>query len=277
MGRVQGKVALITGAGGGQGQSHAVRLAEEGADIIAVDIGKDIGSVTYSMATTDQLVQTAKLVEEHGRRVLTRQADVRDQGALDAVVADALTEFGRIDIVSANAGITSVGKAWELTEGQWQDVIDVNLTGTWHTVKAALPSMIERGHGGCIVLTASLAAQKGFPNCGHYVAAKHGVAGLMKTLAAEVGQYSIRVNAILPTTVSNTAMFDNPGTLQMLRPDQENPTVEDAGTIIGLRHVLPVPYIEPIDVSNALVFLVSDEAHYITGVALPVDAGSFIK
>lgn len=278
MGRVAGKVALITGAARGQGRAMAERLAAEGADIVAVDACRDAATVGYAMASPEELTETVNLVEKHGRRVLARAADIRDQTALDAVVADALREFGRIDILCANAGIgvTTSTPMWELTEQQWQEMIDTNLTGAWHTVKAAVPAMIERDEGGSIILTSSVAGQKAFPACGHYVAAKHGVMGLMKTLANEAAQYRIRVNAVLPTSV-NTAMFNNPTIARLFRPDLENPTFEDACAATTMMHALPIPYVEPQDIAHAVVFLASEEARYITGVALPVDGGALVK
>jgi SDR family mycofactocin-dependent oxidoreductase len=201
MGRVEGKVALITGAARGQGRSHALRLAEEGADIIAVDVCGQLDTVPYAMATEADLEETAKQVEDRDRRILTRQADVRDLGQLQAAVADGVSEFGHLDIVCANAGIGSMGPAWELSEETWQDMIDVNLTGVWKTVKAVIPQMIEQGTGGSIVLTSSIFGVQAGANVAHYVAAKHGVTGLMRALAVELAPHRIRVNSVHPTTV----------------------------------------------------------------------------
>jgi SDR family mycofactocin-dependent oxidoreductase len=273
MGKLDGKVAFITGAARGQGRSHAIRLAEEGADIVAVDIGEDIDSVFYPLASGIDLEHTGKLVEDTGQRILARTVDVRDQAALDAAVTDALAAFGHIDIVSANAGIaTAMLKTWELSERDWQDVIDVNLTGVWRTVKAVVPAMIEAGRGGCIVLTSSLAGLKGYSNIAGYVAAKHGVNGLMRTLANELGPYNIRVNTVCPGLI-HTDMMMNQATYDVFRPDLEGPTKDDATEVFRTMQVLPTDWLDPSDVSEVIVWLASDAARFITGVALPVDAG----
>jgi SDR family mycofactocin-dependent oxidoreductase len=272
MGRLQGKVALITGAARGQGRSHAVRLAEEGADIVAIDIAAAIPTAYYPAATPADLQLTAKLVEAQGVRALIAEADVRDQGGLDDVVARALDAFGHIDIVVANAGTASHAPSWELADDQWQNVMDVNLTGVWRTVKACVPAMIARGQGGAVVLTSSLAGLHGYGNIASYVAAKHGVNGLMRTLANELGPHNIRVNTVCPGLI-NTDMMMNDETYAMFRPDVEHPTLEDAKAVFQTMQLLPLDWLEPRDVSNAIAFLVSDDARAITGVALPVDGG----
>jgi len=273
MGRLDNKVALITGAARGQGQSHAVRLAQEGAHIIAVDICGPVESAPYDLSTPDDMAETVKLVEEHGKRIMAREADVRDLAALEAIVAEAVAEFGGIDIVSANAGICTTGAAWEMSEAQWQEMIDINLTGVWKTTKAVIPSMIERGQGGSIVLTSSVCGVAGIANLGHYTAAKHGVVGLMRTLAVELAPHNIRCNTIMPTTV-NTPMLNNPALYSVFFPQIENPTLEDAeGAFIHL-NALRTPWVEPIDISNALLYLGSDEARFVTGTTHFVDAGS---
>ena len=267
MGKLDGKVAFITGAARGQGRSHAVRLAQEGADIIAVDINAQIASVPYPMSTPDDLAETAKQVEALDRRIYAAQADVRDAKALKAAFDAGTAELGPVDIVLANAGIAPMGGA-EAYEA-WQDVIDVNLTGVFNTVETAIPSMIERGQGGAIVLTSSTAGLNGIggPSRGGmgYVAAKHGVVGLMRNYANTLAQYSIRVNTVHPTGV-NTPMIVN---------DAMQAFLEQAGTDIAgaLTNALPVPMVEPIDISNAILWLVSDDARYVTGITLPVDAG----
>jgi (+)-trans-carveol dehydrogenase len=276
MGRFDGKVALITGAARGQGRSHAVRLAQEGADIVAVDLAQPIQTVSYGTASQADLAETVKLVEAEGRRIIARDADVRDQSRLDQVVAESLQEFGRIDVICANAGIISYGRTWELTEEQWQDVIDVNLTGVWHTVKASIPAIISGGGGGSITITSSGAGMKGFANCAHYTAAKHGLIGLTRSLAIELAPHLIRVNAVLPSTV-RTPMVINEDTFRRFRPDIAEPTLEDALPRFGSMNLLPTPMLEPRDVSEALLWLASDEARYVTGIALPVDAGTLIK
>ena len=272
MAKLQGKVALITGAARGQGRSHAVRLAEDGADIVAIDIAAPIPTAYYPAATPADLQLTAKLVEAEGVQVLAAEADVRDQAALDQVVTRALVAFGHIDIVVANAGIASHAPTWELADDQWQNVVDVNLTGVWRTVKACVPSMIARGQGGVVVLTSSLAGLHGYGNIAGYVAAKHGVNGLMRTLANELGPHNIRVNTVCPGLI-NTDMMMNDGTYAMFRPDVQHPTLEDAKVVFRTMQLLPLDWLEPRDVSNAIAFLVSDEARAITGVALPVDGG----
>ena len=209
MGRVEGKVAFITGAARGQGRSHAVRLAQEGADIIAVDIDEQVETSMCPTAEAADLAETVKLVEDLDRRIIARKADVRDLAALESVVAEGVAELGRLDIVCANAGIASTGLTWELDEHAWQEMIDINLTGVWKTVKATVPTMIERGNGGSVILTSSIAGLQAFANLGHYVAAKHGVTGLMRTLSVELAQLGIRCNSVHPTTV-DTPMINNP-------------------------------------------------------------------
>jgi len=276
-GRVEGKVAFITGAGRGQGRSHAVKLASEGADIIAIDICHDVEGA-LPMATPDDLAETVKLVEAQDRRIIAAQADVRDLDGLQAAVDVGVEELGRLDIVVANAGIASMGGPVEkMSQDNWKHTIDINLTGLWNTARAAIPPMIAGGEGGAIVLTSSVGGMHAMPNMSHYVSAKHGVIGLMRSLAVELGQYNIRVNSVLPTNV-NTPMFMNEGTYKMFRPDLENPTAADVEPIAAqFMHVLPHGWVEPEDVSNAILFLASDESRYITGVPLPIDLGALLK
>ncbi|CND74959.1 Carveol dehydrogenase [Mycobacterium tuberculosis] len=277
-GRMAGKVAFITGAARGQGRSHAVRLAEEGADIIAVDICANIDTVTpyYPLATEEELAETVAQVEALGRRIVARKADVRDLDGLQKAFDEGLAELGRIDTVVANAGIATYGKAWELTAEQWRDMIDVNLTGVFHTARVAIPAMIEAGHGGSIMFTSSIGGLKGIQHVAHYVAAKHGIVGLMRTLANELGPHSIRVNTVHPTNV-DTIMIQNPGTYAMFSPGDPEPSQEKAMPGFLSLNTLPVPWVESADISNAVLFLASDEGRYITGVALPVDAGAYVK
>ena len=278
-GRLEGKVAFITGAARGQGRSHSVRLAEEGADIIAVDIASGIASMRrfYPGATEADLAETVKEVEALDRRIVAARADVRDYDALKAALDDGVAQLGRVDIVSANAGIFMFGEPAHLvTEGDWRDVIDINLTGVWHTVKAAVPHLIEQGTGGSIIITSSTAGLKGLPTLAQYTASKHAVVGLMGTLAAELAPHVIRVNSVHPTGV-DTTMIQNEALRRLLRPDIEHPTREHAGEWFAATHLLPVPWVEPRDISNAVLFLASDEARYITGVTLPVDAGFSVK
>ena len=275
MRRVEGKVAFVTGAARGQGRSHAIRLAEEGADIVAVDICAQIDSVMYPMSTPDDLAQTVKEIEAVDRRVVAAQADVRDFAALKAAVDEGVAQLGRLDIVAANAGIASYGAADELDDQVWQDMLDVNLTGVWHTAKAAIPHLRAAG-GGSIVLTSSTAGIKGMANLAHYVSAKHGVVGLMRTLANELAPDFIRVNSVHPTGV-NTDMVHNKSTYELFAPDLENPTREQIAERFQALNALPIPWVEARDISNAVLFLASDEARYITGVTRPVDAGSVQK
>ena len=276
-GRVEGKVAFITGAGRGQGRSHAVRLAQEGADIIAIDICHDVQGA-LPMATPEDLAETVKLVEAQDRRIVATQADVRDYDGLKAAVDDGVAQLGRLDIVLANAGIASLGgPVQDMDPRNWQNTIDINLSGLWNTTRAAIPHLIAGGQGGAIVLTSSVGGMHAMPNMSHYVSAKHGVVGLMRSLAVELGQHHIRVNSVHPTNV-NTPMFMNEGTYRLFRPDLENPTADDVAPIAAqFMHVLPHGWVEPEDVSNAILFLVSDEARYITGVPLPVDLGALLK
>jgi (+)-trans-carveol dehydrogenase len=275
-GRLQNKVAFITGAARGQGRSHAIRLAQEGADIIAVDICDQVGSVPYDLARPEDLAETVSQVEALDRRIVATQADVRDLAALTKAVDDGVAELGRLDIVSANAGIVSYGTLDDITEQTWQDMIDINLTGVWRTVRASLPHIRAGGRGGSIILTSSTAGLIAYPGIGHYTAAKHGVVGLMRTLALELAPEMIRVNSVHPTSV-NTDMVNNEATYKLFVPGVENPTTEQFAEVSTQMQALPIPWVEPVDISNAVLFLASDEGRYITGVALPVDAGVIIK
>lgn len=271
MGDLTGRVAFITGAARGQGRSHAVRLAADGADIIGVDICADIPSNGYPMASRDELDQTVKLVEGQGRKMIASVADVRDFRGLKAALDAAVDQFGRLDIVLANAGIATMAFG-ELTEEedleQWTDVLSVNLVGAFHTAKAAIPHVIAGGRGGSIVFTSSTAGLRGFGGSQGgglgYAASKHGIVGLMRTLANALAPQSIRVNTVHPTAV-NTMMAVNPAMLAFL----EN--YPDGGP--HLQNPMPVALLEPEDVSAAVAYLVSDEAKYVTGVTFPVDAG----
>ncbi|CAM3077145.1 3-ketoacyl-ACP reductase [Mycobacterium intermedium] len=275
VGRVAGKVAFITGAARGQGREHAVRLAEEGADIIAVDVCDDIDGVSYPGATEADLADTADLVEKAGRRIVTAKADVRELESLRTAVEQGVAGLGAIDIVVANAGISGAPAPAALIEqSAWQTMLDINLTGVWHTVKVALPHMTNGG--GSIILVSSMLGIRGGGYMAHYASAKHAVVGLMNSLANELAPQWIRVNSIHPGNVL-TPMLDNEWFCRTLRPDLPNPTVHDAGEVIGQFHMLPKPLIEARAVSNAVLFLASDEAQYITGAALPVDAGAVAK
>jgi SDR family mycofactocin-dependent oxidoreductase len=268
MGKLDGKVAFITGAARGQGRSHAIRLAEEGADIIAMDICSQLDSVPYPMATPNDLMTTVKEVESLGRRIIAAEGDVRDFARLEAIVADGIAELGRIDIVVANAGIGSFGRVWELSPETWREMVDINLNGVFNTVRAALPIMIEASRGGSIVLTSSVAGLAAFPNCSHYTAAKHGVVGLMRSLAVELAQYNIRANSVHPTTV-DTDMVQNSAFYEQIGAE----TREQAAATFSNMHALNIPWVEMSDISNAVLWLACDESRYVTGLTMPIDGG----
>jgi SDR family mycofactocin-dependent oxidoreductase len=275
-GRVQGKVAFITGAARGQGRSHAIRLAEEGADIIAVDIAGPVPSVSaYPLATEEDLAETVSQVEALDRRIVARKADVRDAAALRAALDEGVAQLGRLDIVVANAGIYQPVPTLEMNDAAWQETIAINLTGVWNTVQASLPHLMARG-GGSVILTSSVLGLRGAANSIHYSAAKHGVVGIMRSVAGEFGGHRIRVNSIHPTLV-NTVMVQNEQTWAMFAPGNPRPSQESAEPIFQSINTLPVPWVEPVDISNAVLFLASDESRYITGVTLPVDAGALLK
>jgi SDR family mycofactocin-dependent oxidoreductase len=273
--RFEGKVALVTGAARGQGRSHALRLAAEGADVIVLDFVDEVATVQYRGARPEDLEQTVKEVEATGARVVPLQVDVRDRGALEAGVDKAVDALGPLDVAVANAGIISYrGSALELTDEDWRDVIDIDLTGVWNTCRAALPSMVDRG--GSIVVISSMAGLKGYPGVTHYSAAKHGVVGLARSLAVEFGPRKVRVNSVHPTTV-DTEMIRAEEMYRMFRPDLDEPGFEDMAAVAGGMHILDGPWVESEDVSNCVAFLASDEARALTGVALPVDLGAAIR
>lgn len=277
MGRVEGKVAFITGAARGQGRSHALRLAQEGADIIAIDACEDQPNIPYPGATEADLAETVRQVEALDRRIIATKADVRDYDALKAAVDDGVAQLGRLDIVSANAGIgVTPRQTDDIPEEVWKDMLDVNLSGVWRAAKVAIPHIKAGGRGGSIILTSSAAGLRAYANAGAYVSAKHGVVGLMRTLALELAPDFIRVNSIHPTQV-DTDMIQNEATYRLFRPDLEHPTREDFAPASQTMNALPIPWVESIDISNAVLFLASDEARYVTGVTLSVDAGSNIK
>jgi SDR family mycofactocin-dependent oxidoreductase len=270
-GPLTGKVALITGAARGQGRAHAVRLAADGASVIAVDLCDQIASVPYPLATPDDLAATVKLVEDAGGRIVAKQGDVRDRASLSAALQAGLDEFGRLDIVVANAGIAPMQSG----DDGWRDVIDVNLTGVYNTIKVAIPTMVKQGTGGSIVLISSAAGLAGVasPDAGSvgYAAAKHGVVGLMRVYANLLAQQSIRVNSIHPTGV-DTPMINNEFTRQWLAK-----MAADSAAPGAMGNALPVEVLHADDIANAVAWLVSDQARYITGVTLPVDAGFLNK
>ncbi|MBO0679904.1 mycofactocin-coupled SDR family oxidoreductase [Mycolicibacterium sp. S2-37] len=275
--RVDGKVAFITGAARGQGRSHAVRLAQEGADIIAVDICRGFDGSPAPAATPEDLAETADLVKNLDRRIVTAQVDVRDYAALKAALHAGVEELGRLDIIVANAGIGTTGvTAHKMSESSWDETIDINLGGVWKTVKAGVPHLVAGGRGGSIIITSSVGGLKAYPQVGHYVTAKHGVVGLMRTFAVELGAQNVRVNTVHPTHVCSPLLMNEP-TYRLFRPDLDNPGPDDLAPICQSFHHLPIPWVDPVDISNAVLFLASDEARFITGVTLPVDAGSMLK
>lgn len=274
MGRMNGKVAVITGAARGQGRAHALRLAEEGADIIALDICAQMDTVKYPMATPEDLEETRRLVEQTGRRLLPLVVDVRDRQAVRDAVAQGLQEFGHIDVVCVNHGIMQLVSAMDMSEEEWRDMIDVNLTGVFNTVQAVLPTLVEAGRGGSIVLVSSVAALRSYANNVHYASAKAGMIGMMQSLVNEVSEHRIRVNCVLPGTIA-TPMIQNDFVYSLF--NAEEPTAENAAAIFGSMNRLPVDWIEAREVSNAVLFLASDESSLITGVSLPVDAGLAAK
>jgi SDR family mycofactocin-dependent oxidoreductase len=276
MGRVEGKVALITGAARGQGRAHALRLAEEGADIIAIDACEPIETVGYEAATDADLAETAKLVEEHDRRVVTYKTDVRDLAKLQSDVAAGFADLGRLDVVVANAGIGAIGgPTWDIEETTWQTTIDVNLTGVWKTVKATVPHLIEQNTGGSIIVISSAAGLSGVPNLAHYVTAKHGLVGLMRTLAVELAPLNIRVNSIHPTAVATT-MIQNDEALQLFSGGAPGATWDDVIPVFTALNALKIPWVEPVDIANAVLYLASDESRYVTGTTHVIDAGNLL-
>lgn len=275
MKRLDGKVAFITGAARGQGRSHALRFAEEGAHIVAIDICEQIDSVRYPLATAEDLEETRRLVAETGQGVIAMKADVRDSAQLKAAVDAGLAEFGHIDVLAANAGITGMGgPVHELSDEEWDDILAVDLTGVFRTVRAVLPSMIAAQRGGSIIITSSIAGLLGFGWCAPYSAAKHGLVGLMRALVNEVSDHSIRVNTVHPSSV-NTPMIMND--LVIGEIDPENQSVDTMCQVLEREHTLPVPWLESEDISSALVWLASDESRYVTGLTMALDAGKTTK
>lgn len=270
----QRRVAYITGAARGQGRSHALVLADDGYDIVAVDLVAHMPTATYPSSTPEDLAETVRLVEERGRRCLAIKADVRVRAEQDAAVAQAVETFGRIDVALANAGILGPSvPIWEVTDEAWDQTISTNLSGVWQTIRAVAPTMIEQGSG-AIVLTASTMGLGATPNLAAYMAAKHGVIGLMRSAATDLAPHGIRVTAVCPTTV-NTEMIREP--IEYFAPDHiENPTVEDAAHGFAGYNLIGPGYVEAEDISHAVRYLVSDAARYVTGIALPVDAGAGI-
>jgi SDR family mycofactocin-dependent oxidoreductase len=273
MGKLDGKVALISGGARGQGRSHAVTLAREGCDIAFCDISEPLKTTLYRTSTIEDRIETEKMVLETGRRCLAVEADVRDRPAMTEFVNRTIDELGKIDIVLANAGMTSFAPIWETPYAMWDETINICLTGVWNTVRPVLPHMVERKEG-CIVLTSSNAGLTPIPNVAPYVAAKHGVTGLMKVLAVEMAAFNVRVNSVHPCGVNTPLVMNQPGL--DLFSGKENATFEDAEPGMKSLNLLDVALIQPEDVSQAILYLVSDAARYVTGTALTVDAGTTI-
>jgi SDR family mycofactocin-dependent oxidoreductase len=277
MGKHDGKVAFISGAARGQGRSHAIALAEEGADIIAIDVCADLATVPYPLASDEDLKETVALVEKLGRRIVATKVDVRDRAGVRAAVDAGVAQLGRLDIVLANAGVQTLCAAEDITEEAWNEVIGVNLAGVFFVAQAAIPHLKRNQDGGSIVLTSSTGGEVGIPYLAHYVAAKHGVIGLTKVLANELGAFNIRVNAVLPTSV-RTGMIENPATVAVFDPDGETDgTLEGVHDAFAGIQVLPFPWLEPQDVTELVMFLVSDQARRITGSSMRVDGGAVTK
>jgi SDR family mycofactocin-dependent oxidoreductase len=287
--RVAGKVAFVTGAARGQGRSHALRLAQEGADIIALDICHDIDEFPYPMGSSEELAETVSMIEKLDRRVIAMEADVRDYAGVKRVVDAGVAEFGRLDIVAANAGLCNLGyMTWEATEEAFDAEIDVLLKGVWNTFRAVVPPMIEAGNGGSIIATSSLLGLKAMPGVSIYSAAKAGVVAMADSLANEVAPHGIRVNTIHPTNVSTDLIWKNETLQKMFLPDLGRlPTREEFAVPASGMNILwdprsewtdhPIPWVEADDISNGVLFLASDEARYITGQKLSVDLGARIK
>lgn len=280
MGRVEGKVAFVTGAARGQGRSHAVRLAEEGADIIAVDLCEDIPSIGYSMATPEDLEETARLVEKQGRRIVTAKADVREAAQVRAALEQGLAEFGKLDIVVAQAGVA--GMKGEPQVQAWADVVNTNLVGTINAVQAALPHLTD---GASIIATGSTAALMDIAKVDQpgkdlggvaYVYSKRALSQFIHELATHLAPRNIRANVVHPTNC-NTDMLQSEPMYRSFRPDLAHPTRQDAEPAFGVQQAMPVPYVEPGDISNTVLFLASDEARYVTGMQMRVDAGGYLK
>ena len=280
MGRVEDKVAFVTGAARGQGRSHAVRLAEEGAHIIAVDVCHDVDSIGYPMARPEDLEETAKLVEKTGRNAVIAQADVRDAGQLSEVLQRGIAEFGKLDIVVAQAGVA--GMAGDPPLQAWRDVIETNLIGTINAIHVALPRL---GEGASIIATGSTAALMDFakkdtpgadPGGMAYVTSKRLLSHFVHDLSTELAPRGIRANVIHPTNC-NTDMLQSDPMYRQFRPDLDQPTRADAEPLFAVQQAMPIPYVEPVDISNAVLWLASDEARYVTGMQLRVDGGGYLK
>lgn len=268
--RFEGKAVLITGAARGQGRTHAVGFAREGADVAICDVGGgDVASAPYALGSADELSETARLVHAEGRRAVVGRFDVRDYSAMSEFVQRALAEFGKIDILVTNAGILSFGAMVDLTDEQWNDIFDINVKGVWHAVKAVVPQMQERGYGR-VVIAGSVGSLIGFPGIGHYTATKHALNGITKSLALELAPRGITVNLVCPSTVK-TPMIQNDAAYALMSPD--DPSESAAARIHEMHNAMGVPWYEPEEVTKLVLFVASDDARYMTGVAIPLDMG----
>jgi SDR family mycofactocin-dependent oxidoreductase len=271
MGKLDGKVALITGGARGQGRSHAITFAREGADIIVCDLAAQIETVPYTMSDPDDLSETVKLVEEQDRRCVAMQADVRDTAQVKSVVDRAIAEFGQVDILIANAGIVAPVPLIDISDQAWSDMVETDLTGVFKSIRAVAPYMIER-RSGRIIATSSMVGKTGVPGLAHYVAAKWGVIGLVKSAALEFGQYGITVNAVCPTNV-DTPMIQNPAMYSLFAPDIQNPTRDDVVPGFTSLNALPIPWVQVQDISEGMLYLAAESGRYVTGETLTIAAG----
>jgi len=272
---LHGKVAFVTGIARGQGRAHALALAQAGADIIGIDRAADVASMGYPMGTEAELAETVGLVEATGRRIIARKGDVRDRESVKELLAEGVAELGRLDVVVASAAISPPAhRLWEIPTEQWDDVIGTNLTGVFHTLAASMPHLLAGRRGGSIIVISSGAAMINVPNLSDYVTTKTGVIGMAKSLANEVAHKQIRVNVIAPGTVNTPMVTANEPQFRLFRPDLANPRIEDCADGFTRMNPMGRPWLEPDEISRAVVFLASDDARWITGVVLPVDQGN---
>lgn len=274
-GKLEGKVALITGGARGQGRSHALAFSREGAKVVICDVAEQLPTVPYPLASEDDLSRTARMVEETGGECLAVRADVRDGAKMREVVERGVSEFGGVDVLVANAGIESFGAACELTDEQWDEMLAVNLTGVWKSCRAVIPHMMERGSG-VVLITSSIAGLRGLSNQAHYCAAKHGVVGLMRSMAIELAPHGIRVNTVHPSSV-DTPIIKNQAMYTLFGGGREDATLEEVTPAFRDLNLMDTPWMQPEDISNAMLFLASDDARYVTGTTFTVDAGLMAK
>jgi SDR family mycofactocin-dependent oxidoreductase len=270
-----GRVAVITGGARGQGRSHALELARLGADVAICDLCEDIATIGYPLSTPDQMAETTKRVEAEGRRCVSEIVDVRDLGALIAFVDEVQRSLGSVDIMVANAGVTAIGSVCDMTADQWGDVIDINLTGVFNAIRAAAPHM-RKQRSGRIVGISSMMGRTSQPAIPAYAASKWGVIGLCKSAAYELAGFGVTVNVIAPGNVS-TPMIHNDQLYRLMRPDLGHPTAEEVAPVMAELHTQPLPWLEPEEITAALIYLVSDGARHITGSVLDVNAGASVR